>query len=434
MFWHPRPFPEHPSGISLMPNRRNVVYILIILSLVLGLFTGRTFFFNLAYIFAGLMLVSVLWAWFAVRWVTIGRRTRSRRAQVGRTLEETFSVQNRSLLPKLWLEIRDHSTLPYHRASRIVPAMGIRSHYRWEVKTVCITRGEFRLGPMTLTSGDPFGLFMAQRRLAATSHVIVYPAIVNINYIELPMGMLSGGEAQRRRSHYVTTNAAGVRDYAPGDSFNRIHWRSSARKDKLIVKEFEIDPLVDIWIFADFSRRSLYEDPGIQRIGDTGPIIPSHAGIPPSTEEYVAVIAASITNYFVSLERAVGFAAYTPSREIHQPERGNRQMTRILETLAVARSRSDYTLGQMLTLETPYFTRGTTLLIVTSSIDLEWIREAQILSRRGIRAMCILIDPQSFGFSQSSTEAIGVLRMANIPVIVIKKDDDIAHVLSQSRG
>jgi hypothetical protein len=55
-------------------------------------------------------------------------------------------------------------------------------------------------------------------------------------------GLLSGGEALRRRTHYVTTNASGVRDYAPGDSFSRIHWRSTARRNRLIVKEFELDP------------------------------------------------------------------------------------------------------------------------------------------------------------------------------------------------
>src|SRR5258707_1286157 len=62
-------------------------------------------------------------------------------------------------------------------------------------------------------------------------------------------GRMPGGDALRRRTHYVTANAAGVRDYGPGGSFNRIHWRSTARRDRLIVKEFELDPLSDIWIF-----------------------------------------------------------------------------------------------------------------------------------------------------------------------------------------
>ncbi|MEQ8673392.1 MAG: DUF58 domain-containing protein [Aggregatilineales bacterium] len=413
-----------------MQSRRNVIYMLSILCLLAGMGTGRTFFFNLAYVFGGLLLLSYLWAWSSVRWLVISRKTRSRRAQVGRNLNEVFAVKNTSILPKLWLEVRDHSDLPGHRASHIVPALGGRSTYRWDVSTPCLTRGEFRLGPITLLSGDPFGLFLSPRRVDATSRVIVYPATVSISKFELPMGALSGGEAQRRRSHYVTTNAAGVRDYVPGDSFNRIHWRTTARRDRLVVKEFEIDPLVDIWLFTDFSASSLVEAPGIQRIGQTGAIIPTSSGIPPSSEEYAVVITASLVKHFVEQERALGFAAYTPNREVHQPERGNRQLTRVLETLAVARSFSKYSLAQMLTLETPYFTRGTTLVIITSSIDQSWVTEAQILGRRGIQTMCILIDPESFG-GRSSEETRGILRLLRIPTIVVRRDDDLSVVLAQ---
>lgn len=414
-----------------MQNRRNAVYILLILCLLVGLFTGRAFFFNLSYLFSGLLALSFVWAWLSVRWISISRKTRARRAQVGRSLDEIFAVRNNSFLPKLWLEVRDHSTLPGHRASQVVPALGTRSSYRWQVDTPCLVRGEFQLGPMTIISGDPFGFFLSTRRLDATSRVIVYPGTVPINNIHLPIGQISGGEAQRRRAHFVTTNAAGVRDYVPGDSFNRIHWATSARKDKLVVKEFDIDPLVDIWLFVDFSAGSVVEDPALQRLNGTGTVIPTNSAIPPSTEEYGVVVAASVAKYFIDSERALGFAAYTPHREILQPERGTRQLNLILQTLAVARSFSKYTLGQMLTLETPYFTRGTTLVIITSSLDAAWITEAQILSRRGIRPMCILIDPHSFGGQTTADDTIGLLRLAKIPTIIVRKQDDLGAVLSQ---
>ena len=262
-----------------MQNRRNTIYGLLILCLLAGLFTGRAFFFNLAYLFVALLVISFLWSWLSVRWISIGRRTQARRAQVGRTLEEAFIVRNHAWLPKLWLEVRDHSDLPGHRASHVVPPLGIRGTYRWSVQTPCLARGEFRLGPMTLVSGDPFGLFLTPRRLAATSSVVVYPATVEVPNIEMPVGVLSGGEARRRRAHFVTTNAAGVREYAPGDSFNRIHWRSTARRDHLMVKEFEIDPLVDIWLFMDFSASSLVEHPSVQRASHTVWLQPRH--LPP---------------------------------------------------------------------------------------------------------------------------------------------------------
>jgi uncharacterized protein (DUF58 family) len=415
-----------------MQNRRNTIYLLISLCLITGLFTGRAFFFNLSYLFVGLVVISFLWSWLSVRWITISRRTRARRAQVGRTLDEVFQVRNQAILPKLWLEIRDHSDLPGHRASHVVPPLGIRGTYRWSVETLCLARGEFRLGPVTLISGDPFGLFLSPRRLAATSSVVVYPATVDLHALELPIGTMSGGEARRRRAHFVTTNASGVREYSPGDSFNRIHWRSTARKDQLMVKEFEIDPLVDIWLFIDFSTVSLVEHPSVQRVNGTGPVISTSGGIPRSTEEYSVVATASLAKYLIErLERAVGFVAYTPYREVFQPERGDRQLTHILQVLAIGRSLSDYSLAEMIALETPYLTRGTTLVIVTSSLDESWVREAQTLTRRGIRPVCILIDPFTFGGKTPSDDLRAMLQLAKIPLIPISMGDDLAAALAQ---
>jgi len=417
-----------------MHHRRNSLWLLIIALLLTGLFTGRAVFFNLAYLFGGLVFFSLLWSWLAVRGIQIGRRTRTRRSQVGRNFSETFTVHNRSLLPKLWLELRDHSDLPGHRASHVVPSLGLRRLYTWHVETPCVVRGEFQLGPMTVISGDPFGLFLTPRRINATERVLVYPAIVPINAIKLPTGLVSGGEAQRHYTHNVTTNAAGVREYVAGDAINRVHWKSTARRNKLFVKEFELDPLVDIWLFVDFSIHSLNEDASVQRIGQTGTVIPGGQNIPHSTEEYSAVIAASLTTHFIEIERALGFVAYVPNREWYQPERGQRQLTRILETLAVARSQSERTLKEMLSLETPHFTRGATIVIITSALASDWISEAQLLARRGIRPMCIYVDPMTFAAppaSHSSDEVKAKLQFAKIPSLFISKGDNLSAALQQ---
>lgn len=415
-----------------MRNQRNSIWLLIIILLLVGLFTGQAVFFSLAYLFSGLMTLSALWAWFAVRGVRIARRTRSRRAQVGRNFGETFSVRNASPLPKLWLEVRDHSDLPNYRASHVIPPLMPFRSYEWRASTTCTVRGEFQLGPMTIISGDPFGLFAPPRRIPASERIIVYPATVPISQFRLPMGMISGGEPQRYLSHNITTNASGVRDYVPGDSINRVHWKSTARRNQLIVKEFELDPLVDIWLFIDFSAESLVEESSVRRIGGTGAVISgSGAGIPESTEEYNVVIAASLATHFTEIERALGFVAYTPQREAFQPDRGHRQLTRILETLAVTRSLAPHSLREMLSLEMTTIKRGASLVMVTSSLKTDWISELQVLSRRGIRPMCIFVDPTSFGLIESTDAVRGALQLARIPTIIVRKGDNIGAVLAQ---
>ena len=414
-----------------MPNRRNALYILAIFSLLAGLFTGRANIFNIAFLIAAVMVLSLVWTWISLRGIALRRTTRTRRSQVGRVFQESFGVRKTGVIPKLWLEIRDHSNLPGHHASHVVPSLVGGREYTWQVETVCAIRGEFQLGPMTVVSGDPFGLFHSPRRVGATDRLIVYPMTVELNRVILPVGFLSGGDAQRQLTHQITTNASSIRDYVSGDSMNRIHWRSTARTGNIMVKEFELDPLVDIWLFNDFSAQSLCEGPNLRRFEQGGHIIPGSARIPASTEEYGVIIAASLAKHFLDDERVVGYAAYTPYRQVFQPERGSRQLTRILEALAAARSTSTHTLKDILSLETHLFTRGTTLLIITASVDQDWINEAQVLQRRGIRLICVYINPQTFSAKRDSNAVRGMLQLAKIPTITISKDDDLAVALEQ---
>ncbi len=416
-----------------MANRRNAFYALLIVFLVAGALTERAFFFHLSYALVALLVGSFLWSWTAVNFMRLGRYTQARRAQVGRTLEESFAVHNTSILPKLWLEVRDHSDLPNHNASHVVPALLPRQHYRWDVRTLCTRRGQYTLGPITVLSGDPFGLFQFPRKIAAVSSIIVYPPTVPVHRFATPVGTLSGGEAVRRRAHFITTNAAGVRDYEPGDSFNRIHWRSTARKDRLLVKEFELDPLADVWIILDLSRESLVERPEARANGAA--IFAPPPNLPPSTEEYGVTIAASLTAYFVEKGRALGFVTYVPHREIVQPDRGPRQLTRILEILAVARSASSLTLNQLLSLESGHLARGTTLVLISATQADDWIAEVDTLQRRGIRVIPVLIDPISFGAPRRSAHHLSeLIENTGATVYIIRQDDDLTAALSYRTG
>lgn len=424
---------------KLLGQRRTGVIFLVLLSLLAGLATGRDLFFNITYLLAILLIVSFVWAYSNINWLYISRLTRTRRTQVGRPLEERFTVRNSSILPKLWLEVRDHSTLHGHFASKVVNSLGSRSGFTWRINTVCKIRGRYRLGPMRLRTSDPFGLFPMARDIDATTNVVVYPLTAEIHHFALPIGMLPGGNALRRRTHYVTTNAAGVRDYAPGDSFSRIHWRSTARRDRLIVKEFELDPLADIWLVVDmavFSHVAAGQESETtaDRPTDFHPWLlwkDEEYHLPDATEEYTVTIAASLAQYFLRRDRAVGLLANGQSHEIVQPDRGERQLNRILETLAVLRAEGQVAIEDLLDTESQLFPRGTTTIIITPTTREEWATSARQLSRRGLRVVCIQVNPESFGGRHSALPLTDLLRASNITTYVVDCGDNITAALSK---
>lgn len=418
-------------------TRNRIVILLWILVAAGAIGTGRELLYNLWYLLTALLVFSFLWAWTGVRWTQVDRYARTDRSQVGKIAEERFVVHNRGLLPKLWLEVRDDSTLPQHHASRVISPLGSRKMNTWTVKTRCLQRGRFRLGPLTLASGDPLGLFRTSRQVdeLGESTFIVYPATVDVPAFAPLVGFLPGGDTMQRRTPYVTTNVAGVRDYAPGDSFNRIHWPSSARTGRLISKEFELDPTADVWLFLDLERAAQAELVWARLAAQREPRLPWEPGpelaLMPSTVEYGVTIVASLAKHFIARDRAVGFIAYSQHREVIPADRGERQLTKILETLAVIRADGRIPLAEIIAAEGTHLRRNTTAILVTSTDQNYWIAAARDLAHRGIKAIAVLIDPHTFGHPRSNESMTTELAISSIPVYLVREGDDIASALAR---
>ncbi|RME80083.1 MAG: DUF58 domain-containing protein [Caldilineae bacterium] len=412
-----------------------IALLIWLLSLVAALNTGRDLMYNVFYMLTILLVGSWLWAWSNVNWLALTRYTRARRSQVGKFAEEQFQVVNRSRLPKLWLEVRDHSTLPGHHPSRVVSSIGGRKKRTWVVRTLCYRRGRYRLGPLTLRSGDPLGIFELKRFLPQTGTILVYPATVDVSAFKLPEGQIPGGEATRHRTHYLTTNVATVRDYVPGDSFNRIHWRSTARTGRLIVKEFELDPTSDIWLMLDLDPAYHHAQPWSPPDEYGRPALlwnerPSDIVTIPATIEYAITAAASLARRYLGERRAVGLITYTHHREIIQADRGERQLNKILETLAVLEPTGVLPFDRLLTAEGNYLDRASSVIAITPSTDLTWVAALRELRRRGVNSTAILIAANTFGPAPRYEDVLDALWASNIPTYLLRRGDDVSQALS----
>ncbi|MCC7352550.1 MAG: DUF58 domain-containing protein [Anaerolineae bacterium] len=408
------------------------------ISLVFALQTGRDLAYNVFYLLSAVIALSYLWAWANVNWVRLSRYTRTRRSQVGKTADEQLEVRNLSRLPKLWLEVRDYSDLPGHHASQVVTSLMANRKRRWSVRTICQLRGRFTLGPMSIASGDPLGLFRIERTITATAPFIVYPATIDLPAFSPQEGQLTGGEAMQRRTHHITTNVSGVRDYEPGDSFNRIHWRSTARTGRLIVKEFELDPSADIWLFLDMdgemhfsaARSELSQPRRLTPEAYWTAEKPSFQ-IFPTTEEYGVTVTASLAKHFLARNRAVGLISYARQREVVQADRGERQLTKILETLAVIRADGRVAFSQVLEAEGRYLSRHSTIIAVTASPDQDWVRSLRELGRRGLRSVAIVVAADTFGRTKPPDAVLAELIASGIPPYLVRRGDTLEAALSR---
>jgi uncharacterized protein (DUF58 family) len=332
------------------------------------------------------IVLSFIWSRTSLTGLSFARRLSSDRAQVGDQLREDLAVRNQSIFGKLFLEIEDRSTLPGHLANRVIK-LGPRSARQWRVSSVARERGRHRLGPVTLRSGDPFGLFRRQKKLKETLDLTVYPLTYDLQPYVPGSVLQSGGGVVQRRSTNPTTTVGGIRDYVQGDSINRVSWTATARAGRLMVKEFENDPTADVWVVLD-----LYTPPtdGFShgaRFASDDPL-----NWLSNEFEYRVMLAASLVRRSLALGRSVGLIMNAEQPIVLPPERSDRQYVRILELLAVVTGRDDATLVELLTSLTGRFRKDSVLLTVTSFADPNLVALLATMRRRRISSEVHFVD------------------------------------------
>jgi uncharacterized protein (DUF58 family) len=387
--------------------------LLIIVLAFLAISSGWDVLYRLTYVLLILFILSWLCARYSLRKLIFRRTAASGRVQVGEIFDERLMLDNLAVIPKLWVQIADGSTLPGHRAG-YVATMGGRKRVSWRARTVCRQRGRFQLGPVTATSGDPFGLFRRRAFLTGQRELLVLPRVLPIRNFALFTGGLPGRGRSSRRALHATTNATTIRDYIVGDSLSRIHWRSSAHYNKLMVKEFDLDPAVDAWIFLD-----LYD---AVQAGEG-----EH-----STEEYGVTIAATIAAYLLRQDLSLGMIVNAQRREFLSLDRGERQIERVLELLAVVRSGSGPDLKEALALDAIHFGRDSVAIVITPSTSRDWHDGVRHLQRRGVQAAVVGLNAASFENKPDDEDTLALLEGAGVPVMRIKRGDSLSEMLERS--
>lgn len=396
---------------------------------------GSAFYVRLFYF--GLLLIALAWALtrFALRGVTVERRARSLRAAVGDIFEEHFEVVNSSRIPKLWLEIANETEIPLATGSRVLTFINAKQKRSYTARTWLTARGGFLLGPTRVSSGDPFGIFRASKTFPGRESLVVLPMLAQVSEFYSPPGMLPGGQVIRRKSQDVTPHAAGIREYVPGDPLKRIHWLTSIRRDKLMVKEFEQDPQSEVWLFLDTHRSAHISKPGetleAPPTDDLFLLRRRKAKLPPSTLEYSISAAASLAHYFIAGRRSVGLvSASGRAYKVIPAERSERQEAKILEALAFIHAESFFTLPALVAAQMGQLPQGSSAILVTPMIYPELLIAVDSLQRRSLRPTVVLMMTLSFGSRASNEDLAKSLEERKIPVCRVYCDADLGATLS----
>jgi uncharacterized protein (DUF58 family) len=274
-----------------------------------------------------------------------------------------------------------------------------------------LPRGRYAFDDVRLELADPFGLERATVELPAPGALLVYPRLVRLERLFSETGTHSHDGRRLLLRRHSGFELHGVRQYEQGESLRRVHWRSTARRGQLMVKELEDAPRDEIAVLLDADAAAV--------VGGSFDVQVRAAG--------------SILESYVRRGRRAVLVVNSDTRDVQQVHSAAADWRRALELLAAAEPNGRASVGRLLAEQDGPAARALELAVVTARLDAGLVDRLveRTLARR--RVSLVFVDPASFNGAARRPEPL-LLRLsaAGVPVALLRAEDDLASALGSA--
>lgn len=234
------------------PTRRGFgLLISAVLLFFIGTNSQAGWLFILAALVAGAAIASALLSPSMVRGLEIERRAPEEILAGDDVAVELIARNTHRRRTLLSVLVRDRFL---SESASFIPSIGPGEVLRLPSLRAGARRGIYEATPIVLSSSAPFGALEARKTIPTTGRTIVFPRIVPIDWLpEIASASRPLDAASQRAQKGIGHDFLGVREYSPGDSLRHVHWPTTARTGKVMVREFEQEVprrmgiIVDTW-------------------------------------------------------------------------------------------------------------------------------------------------------------------------------------------
>ena len=358
-----------------------VRFLIIMLPVVV--FLRIDFFFTVIYFMLAIYALSRLWTRRIVSRLVIERRFVDR-AFTGDDVDVEIRIVNGDFLPAPWLEVAESLPLELRDSPLPSHALSLGGHQTWRhsYRIYCRRRGYYMVGPLRIRTGDLLGLQGTVSARANPARLTVYPRVVSMESLGIPTRSPMVALPARSPLFEDPSRIMGVRDYQRGDSPRRIHWSSTARAGKLVVKQYQPAVARETLICLnldelDYDERRTYH-----------------------STELAIIVAASVASHIVVRENLpVGLAtegvdpAAGEVRHVFVPPRSERAhlTAGVLEVLARIQTTTNCSFTALLRHDCVRLPWGSTVVVVTGRESDDLMETVLYLRRTGLSVQLVLV-------------------------------------------
>lgn len=397
-----------------------VILLILISSFIIGLRTSIGFFYLFFWFLSAVLSLGLIWV--TLEYFGAGlsfARNTPNRIQEGDILEIETAITNNGFMPLFNFVLGDYlgcASYQGKQESVLIDYLGRRVSFKVKYGCPCPNRGRYAIGPITAYFFDPFGLFFFRKTFPVYSELYVYPKTFSIKkFPVLAKGILPWFGIETTHTSGDEDEFFGVREYKQGDPISRIHWFSSARKNTLMVKQFQRQSYFRATVIFNLEEDKNFGE-GKERVA-----------------EYIIRIAASVARHLVSRNVSVELLAHT-REAVHIPfNRGAEHLDDIMKFLAVAKPESKVTLGEVFQEYARYIPDNSCLIIIMLEKDWQHLPQMLPLAKRNISLVPLILMSSTFRYSFEKKAVLEdakqkISQVFNFKPIIFSRGDDLEEI------
>ena len=228
------------NALSTLTTRGRAFFSAGITASLCSILLGQRDLLRVGLLLISLPLITALLANRVRYLLSCSREITPTRVQAGQGATVALHLQNPGRVPTGLMLLEDQ--VPYVLGSR--PRFVLdQLRPRWQRSMAYTVRSEIRgryaIGPLTVRLSDPFGFVELNRAFTARATLVVTPVVTELPPVRLSGDWSGTGDNRPRAFAAAGTEDVTVREYRTGDDLRRIHWRSTARADELMVRREE---------------------------------------------------------------------------------------------------------------------------------------------------------------------------------------------------
>lgn len=358
--------------------------------------------------------VARLWSAYALKQLEYRLDISEQHVYFGENINIEISLSNSKFLPLPWINLEAEvpqgvSFLKGNTFSLIKPGRNMLSGFfslgwyhrlKRRYPARCGQRGLFYFGPARINSGDPFGFFHNATDYKSEIPLLVYPRILTLTELGIPSRNPFGDIRVRPHLFEDPIQVKSIRDYVPGDPMKRIHWKASARLQKLQSRVFDHTTTMDMALFLDCCTVS----------GHFNWFVANNDLFETAVLTATAIAADSLHNGYKVGVYANEFYQNS-TRMVKLPTSDHQgQMKAILEAMAQMRGLPMMTIDSLINREARQISWETTLVLITAVLTEETAAVLEHFRKAGRRIVLVLIGEKTPSFR---VEGITVYRVSD---------------------